>query len=457
MAIAVTSFPAALDTSASLVAAVNNTSTTLSSGVNGTATTLPVVSATAFPSSGVVLVDSEYISYNGKTSNTLTGCTRGFESSAAVAHSSGATVKFVLTAQMWQAIINAIIALETKLGTGLTAPSNGDLFVGTGSGSSGWRQGAKADVGLSNVDNTSDVNKPVSTLTQTALNAKQDALGFTPVPTTRTVAGKALSTNITIDDADINTSDVTTNNASTTKHGFLRKLSNNASEFMNGLGNWAVPSGGGDMVLSVVQTITGAKTFNDGMLILQHSTSALPAVVPGAILQLSNGKTYVGKPDGSAWAEVLLAGVSATLSVPVGGTGVATLTGIAKGNGTGPFTVAKEVMSWALSDEGTNLTTGVKLTDRVPFAFFVTEVRTSLTTASTSGLVTLNIKRNGTTIFTTQISIDANEKTSVTAVTPAVLSASPYLIADDDELTFDITAAGTGAKGLKVRLIGRQA
>lgn len=34
----------------------------------------------------------------------------------------------------------------------------------------------KAQVGLGNVDNTSDLNKPISTATQTALNAKQDAL-----------------------------------------------------------------------------------------------------------------------------------------------------------------------------------------------------------------------------------------------------------------------------------------
>lgn len=37
----------------------------------------------------------------------------------------------------------------------------------------------KADVGLSNVDNTSDLNKPISTATQTALNTKQDNLGYT--------------------------------------------------------------------------------------------------------------------------------------------------------------------------------------------------------------------------------------------------------------------------------------
>ena len=34
----------------------------------------------------------------------------------------------------------------------------------------------KGDVGLSNVDNTADADKPVSTATQTALNAKQDTL-----------------------------------------------------------------------------------------------------------------------------------------------------------------------------------------------------------------------------------------------------------------------------------------
>jgi hypothetical protein len=34
----------------------------------------------------------------------------------------------------------------------------------------------KSDVGLSNVDNTSDINKPISSATQTALNAKQNTL-----------------------------------------------------------------------------------------------------------------------------------------------------------------------------------------------------------------------------------------------------------------------------------------
>ncbi len=38
----------------------------------------------------------------------------------------------------------------------------------------------KNRIGLGNVDNTSDLNKPVSSATQTALNAKQDLIGYTP-------------------------------------------------------------------------------------------------------------------------------------------------------------------------------------------------------------------------------------------------------------------------------------
>jgi hypothetical protein len=41
----------------------------------------------------------------------------------------------------------------------------------------------KSDVGLSNVDNTSDANKPISSATQTALDAKQDDITLTTIGT----------------------------------------------------------------------------------------------------------------------------------------------------------------------------------------------------------------------------------------------------------------------------------
>lgn len=107
----------------------------------------------------------------------------------------------------------------------------------------------------------------------------------------------------------------------------------------------------------------------------------------------------------------------------------------------------------ALSDETTAITTGTaKVTIRAPYAFTLTAVRASLTTASSSGTPTVDINESGTTVLSTKLSIDANEKTSTTAASAAVISDSS--IADDAEITFDIDTAGTGATGLKVWLIG---
>lgn len=109
----------------------------------------------------------------------------------------------------------------------------------------------------------------------------------------------------------------------------------------------------------------------------------------------------------------------------------------------------------AVGDETTALTTGAaKITFRMPYAFTLTDVRASLTTASASGLPTINIKEGGTTIFSTKITIDATELTSTTALTPMVLSDTS--LADDAQMTVDIDTAGSGAAGLKVVLIGRR-
>jgi hypothetical protein len=115
----------------------------------------------------------------------------------------------------------------------------------------------------------------------------------------------------------------------------------------------------------------------------------------------------------------------------------------------------QEVIIISVSDEVSTLTTGTaKVTFRMPFAMTLTAVRGSLTTASTSGLPTFNIKESGTTILSTKITIDANELTSTTAATQPVISDSS--LADDAQITVDVDVAGTGAKGAKVYLIGRR-
>lgn len=109
----------------------------------------------------------------------------------------------------------------------------------------------------------------------------------------------------------------------------------------------------------------------------------------------------------------------------------------------------------ACSDLTTALTTGTtKGYFRIPKAFTITEVRASLLTAQASGsLLTIDIKESGTTIFSTKPSFDNTEKTTTTAATAYVLSDTS--LADDAEITFDVSQVGTsGAAGLIITIIG---
>lgn len=116
-----------------------------------------------------------------------------------------------------------------------------------------------------------------------------------------------------------------------------------------------------------------------------------------------------------------------------------------------------EAIVIACSDETTALTTGNgKVEFRMPFAFTVSDVRGSLTTAQSSGSIfTVDVNDSGTTILSTKLTIDNNEKTSTTAATPRVISDTA--LADDAIITIDIDQIGDGsAKGLKVTLIGNR-
>jgi hypothetical protein len=75
-------------------------------------------------------------------------------------------------------------------------------------------------------------------------------------------------------------------------------------------------------------------------------------------------------------------------------------------------------------------------------------------TASTSGLPTVqinNITKN-LDILSTRITIDVNEKDSKTATTSAVINQSNNTVNHGDEIRIDVDVAGTGTKGLEVRM-----
>jgi len=109
----------------------------------------------------------------------------------------------------------------------------------------------------------------------------------------------------------------------------------------------------------------------------------------------------------------------------------------------------------AASDEATALTTGTaKVTFRMPYAMTLTDVRANVNTAPTGAAITVDINETAASILSTKITIDATEKTSVTAATPPVISDSS--LADDAEITIDIDVVGStiAGAGLKIWLIG---
>lgn len=110
----------------------------------------------------------------------------------------------------------------------------------------------------------------------------------------------------------------------------------------------------------------------------------------------------------------------------------------------------------AVSDEATALTAGTsKVTFRAPYAFTLTGVRASVSTAPTGAtLLTVDVNESGVSVLSTKLTFDASEKTTVTAATPAVISDSA--IADDAEISIDIDSVGSTVPGagLKVTLIG---
>lgn len=219
-------------------------------------------------------------------------------------------------------------------------------------------------------------------------------------------------------------------------------------------------------------TTTGPINFNEGAAVASAATINLNNAT-GLWLHVS-GTTGISAMTLTAGWRLLVFDAAVTLThssnlILPGSANITTVAGdacLVVGEGGG---VTRMVAYWcndgkpllepaeilvAVGDESTAITTGTsKITFRMPFAMTLDAIpRASLTTASSSGLPTFDIREAGTTIFSTLLSIDANELTSTTAATPAVLSDTA--LADDAQIRIDITVAGTNAAGAKILLRG---
>lgn len=117
--------------------------------------------------------------------------------------------------------------------------------------------------------------------------------------------------------------------------------------------------------------------------------------------------------------------------------------------------VLAENLMIVVSADTVNIASGAaKYTFRMPFDMTLSSIRANVSTAPVGASIIVNVNKNGVSIFSTKLSIDASEKTSVTAASQNILSTTSFT--DDDEITVDIDQTGTtvAGKGLKLLLKG---
>ncbi len=122
---------------------------------------------------------------------------------------------------------------QTLTNKTLTAPVIGDFTNATHNHQNAAGGGTLAEAALALTDITT--NNVTSTNHGFAPKSPADATQF--------LNGAATPAFAAVKDSDLSTSDITTNNATASKHGFLKKLSNSATDFLDGTGNWSVPAG----------------------------------------------------------------------------------------------------------------------------------------------------------------------------------------------------------------------
>jgi hypothetical protein len=100
----------------------------------------------------------------------------------------------------------------------------------------------------------------------------------------------------TATDATLSTSDITTNNVSTSKHGFAPKAPNDATQYLDGTGNYSVPSVGGTIDPAVWASHNSVSN-NEQKYFLSTGTSTAyvgcPTQAPGAY---TTGMSLIWRP-----------------------------------------------------------------------------------------------------------------------------------------------------------------
>lgn len=219
----------------------------------------------------------------------------------------------------------ALDAKASNAALALKAPIDSPTFTGTVAGIS------KSMVGLGNVDNTTDASKPISTATQSALDLKA---------TISALNLKANSTDLALK-ADISDLNLKAPIASPTFTGTVSGI----SKSMVGLGNVDNTTDALKPISTATQTALNLKASLTGIETLTNKTLSSPTLTNPVLGTPASGiaTNLTGLP--------LTTGVTGTLGVANGGTGSTSITGIVKGNGTSAMTAAVNGTDYSLVRE----------------------------------------------------------------------------------------------------------
>ena len=122
-------------------------------------------------------------------------------------------------------------------------------------------------------------------------------------------------------------------------------------------------------------------------------------------------------------------------------------------NGGGSSGTLEQALMFAASDETSDLAVGTDLlTFAIPFDITLTDVRAFVVTAPTGDELEVDILKNGVSILSTNITIDAGENNSENAATPPVISDTS--LSKDDVISVDLIQVGStvAGAGLKITL-----
>lgn len=246
----------------------------------------------------------------------------------------------------------------------------------------------------------------------------------------------------TVTDANISISDVTTNNATSLKHGWLPKLSGSATQYLDGNGGWSAPVGttytgsagvalagtnftldysyAGTFTNAIWQGVSIGTAYTDAKVVSVAGSSGRISSTGGAnpVLDLvtvnaapatSGSATIIPVLTYDAWGRVT--GVTTATATPA----VSSITGLGSGVGTWLATPSSANLASALTDE---TGTGVAVFANSPALAGTPTAPTasasdSSTTIATTAYVDAVRQIVTTTNFTTSYTINSTDKRNI--------------------------------------------